>query len=150
MLHGENKYREHQATGVRLLPVKEDDGSCGIHAAESCCWQAARMVLQGGEILITEFAYTGSRFARMCGFFWRFAHFSSARTDGGSGSGAGIDSGSGSGSGQGAGSIQSVRRFTENGRLPVEAAKYLPSAVCRRNHGASLMSDSVESQLLKV
>ena len=48
------------------------------------------------------------------------------------GSGSSSDSGSGSGSGQGAGSIQSVRRFTENGRLPVEAAKYLPSAVCRR------------------
>ena len=47
VLHGENKYREHQATDVRLLPVKEDDGSCGIHAAESCCWQAARMVFAG-------------------------------------------------------------------------------------------------------
>ena len=60
------------------------------------------------------------------------SHISSARTDGVSGSGAGIDPDSESGSWQGAGSIQSVRRFTENGRLPVEAAKYLPSAVCRR------------------
>ena len=70
--------------------------------------------------------------------------FSSARTDEASGSGAGIDSGFEfgsevesdsdweSGSGQGSGSIQSVRRFTENDWLPVEAAKYLPSAVCRR------------------
>ena len=31
--------------------------------------------LQGGEIFITEFAYAGSRFARLCGFFWRLAHF---------------------------------------------------------------------------
>ena len=101
MLHGENKYREHQATDVRLLPVKEDDGSCGIHAAESCCWQAAEWFLQGGEIFITEFAYAGSRFARLCGFFWRLAHFFFARTDGVSGSGAGIDSDSESGSWQG-------------------------------------------------
>ena len=88
--------------------------------------------LQGGEILITEFAYAGSRFARLCGFFWRLAHFFFCKDRWGFRFWSRYRFWFRVRSGQGAGSIQSVRRFTENGRLPVEAAKYLPSAVSRR------------------
>ena len=145
MPHGENKYQEHQATDVHLLPVKEDDGSCGIHAAESCCWQAARMVFAGRRDPHNRVYVHEKVGSQGCAVSSGGSHiFSSARTDEASGSGAGIDSGFEfgsevesdsdweSGSGQGSGSIQSVRRFTENDWLPVEAAKYLPSAVFRR------------------
>ena len=75
MLHGENKYREHQATDVRLLPVKKMMVVVVSMQQKAVVGKPPEWFLQGGEIFITEFAYAGSRFARLCGFFWRLAHF---------------------------------------------------------------------------
>lgn len=58
--------------------------------------------------------------------------FSSARTDGGSGSGAGIDSGSGPAPGRGRVPSSQSEGLQKMAGCLVEAAKYLPSAVCRR------------------